>query len=373
MTSKSRIFIGIYIAVGLICLIVLLASSYPDIAGLKLRPDARLYGELYDMCMVDRFRISRTTDGMPPDPKPPEHHISDAKVLFIGDSFAEKDFGWDFGMVFEKKTGVPSFSKAFRGGPIDTPMNVLDGLGYTKGGGVKYLVLVYVERVLILTPSISAGVHAQTGAPATKHMFTRAAMRIDSLKKYMIQTMPIEYLVTENPVGYRLMRLRNTFRSDVFGDMSWKIPVYSVDPPMLHYYMEVASNRAPKDRRFVMNIAEYVKGISDELDQRYGIKLIFMPVPNKYTLYGYEYDRYDYNTSGEEYDQFMRRLYDKLDRRGVTYINLLDGFDANRELVFDPSHEHWNFRGKNIAASKLVDEYLRLEAAATSSPAPSTP
>lgn len=381
MDRKTKILYRVYLAAGLFCLLVLLASSYPNIAGLKLRPDARLYGELYDMCKIDRFRIHRTTDGMPPDPKPHEHAIGEARVMFIGDSFMEKDFGWDIGTMFEKKTGTPVSAKAFRGGTADTPMDVLDKLGYTTGGGIRYLVLVYVERVLILTPSIGGGDKAWSGPGATGgggsyetiEFLKQASVKLESLKRSMIKPMPLEYIVTENPAGHKLLSFRNTLRFDVFGDMSWKIPVYSIDPPMLHYYLEVASNRAPKDRRFVMNIADYVKVISDELDHKYGIKLIFMPVPNKYTLYGYEYDRYNYNTSGGKYDQFMRRLYDKLDRRGVTYINLLDDFKANRELVFDPSHEHWNFRGKDIAVSKLVEEYRRLEAGATSSQAPSAP
>lgn len=366
MDRKTRIFFAAYLAAGLLCLLAVLVSKLPGIASRTLRPDVGEYGELYNMCKVSRFRIPRSKPDLPVDNLPPEHGIGDASVVFVGDSFMGKDYGWDLGMMFEKKTGIPCMAKESKG-VVHSPVEVLDPLGCRMGGRLKYVVFECAERVLVLHPTLRSRVNAQgttsrtPGGKAGKNGVL-AEQADSALKHYMIDPLPLEYLVTENPLGHSLMALRNTFRFEAFGEMSEMVPVYSVHPPMLHYKQEVQSNRKPKTDREVAELADYVRRASDELREKYGVRLIFMPVPNKYTLYGYDYGRYSYNTSGERYDEFIPRLYRELDNRGVDYVDLYTPFRESRVPVYDPAHAHWNFTGKHIAVEALEGKCKKLEA-----------
>lgn len=367
MDRKTRIFFAAYLAVGLICLLVVAVSKLPGIASRTLRPDVGEYGELYNMCKVARFRIHRSKPDFASDNLPPEHGIEDAGVVFIGDSFMGKDYGWDLGMMFEKKTGVLSTVSESKGGVVDTPRVVLDSLGFRKGGRLRYVVFECAERVLVLNPTLRLRIDVQgtkSGPPGGRPGKNVAldGQAGSAVKHFMIDPIPLEHLVTENPLGHGLMALRNTFRFAAFGEMCEMVPVYSVHPPMLHYKQEVQSNRKPKTDREIAELAGYVRRASDELREKYGVRLIFMPVPNKYTLYGYDYGRYSYNTEGERYDGFIPRLYRELDKKGVDYVDLYTPIRQSRVPVYDPTHAHWNFAGKHIAVEALEGEYKKLEA-----------
>lgn len=130
---------------------------------------------------------------------------------------------------------------------------------------------------------------------------------------------------------------------------------------MLHYNLELITNRMVKDDAFVERLADGIASVGDELKLKYGLKMIFVPIPNKYTLYGYDYGRFRYNVSGERYDDFLPRLYKALDARGVTYIDLYTPYKARPDLMYDPSHGHWNDEAKKIFISRLYEVYEKEE------------
>jgi hypothetical protein len=148
-----------------------------------------------------------------------------------------------------------------------------------------------------------------------------------------------------------------TLKFDLFGFISARTPVYSLDKfevPMLFYDITVSD----KPTGFYFNhtdemIKTYCDNISDlshKLMTNYNLKLIFVPVPNKYTIY------HNKMNPGTEYGNFLPRLYVELASRKISFINLYEDFKASESLLYYGTDEHWNKNGVDIAVKNMLQE-----------------
>ena len=80
-----------------------------------------------------------------------------------------------------------------------------------------------------------------------------------------------------------------------------------------------------------------------------------MPVPNKFTIYGYRITKNKYNDA--TYDGFLPRLYGALERKGVKFVNIYDKFMKSDELIYWQEDTHWNQTGRYKALMELIDFY----------------
>jgi len=350
MDTRTRIFYGLYLLVGAFCLAALVVSWMPETAGRFIRQDRYKYGDLYDLSMVSHFKVPKEEYPahlqVPGRPlvvdAPAEHSIVDSEVMFMGDSF----FGKYFGGQFESLTGTPVYMHWFDK-VYETPVDALEKLHYKRSPKTRYLVYERTERTPALYFYKTAADYARPD---------------EKLRKYFIDKMSLEFLVTRNPVASRLIGIRNTFRFDAFGDISRLCAHYSTDPPMIFLEEVVMSNRVKKDDRFIMGIADKLAETDRTLRDKYGLKMLLVLVPNKFTVYGYRYDSYNFNYSGLEYDGFLPRLYAELDKRDVAYIDLYDDFMGHEGgLLYSRTDSHWNGKGMSIAMSRLLELYGREE------------
>ena len=343
MLNKKVVFRILYLLFGLLCaLTISIAAVGGKPAGWWIGNDKKKYGELYAFCKISTFKTP-----LPPIEYPqniPDHPITESEIIFIGDSY----FGNIYGKFFERETGVPVYNILLK--LWQKPQEALEELHYTSNGKQKYLVFEKAER------SLQQGY--LTWEKKAPSLWDTAN---NTIKKYLIPTDSLEFLVSENLVMSCLLEIRNTFRFSFFKDISALTPVYSISPPMLHYQQAVDGNRLIKTDCAIDIMADKIEAIGKSLQQKYGLTLIFMAVPNKYTIYGYDYKKYNYNTKGESYDNFLPRLQERLEERGVLSLNLYKEFMDSNEPVCEPSHDHWNYRGMTLALNRLVEMYQNEE------------
>jgi len=364
MDRKTKILFVLYMLAGLFSLVVLIVPEVPIIANNLVDNLSRDYGSAFRATKISVFKIPR--EHLPPIPvdQIPKHPADKAEVIIVGDSF----FGEIFGTYFEKLTGTPVFAYELRRGfdplQMEGPVDVLKRIKFKNNSESKYLVYERVERhtFLIFDKWINSKKSGRKDrkAKVLDNIIDSNGRYNKYLKSKMINTESLEYLVTENPVVDRMLEIRNTLRFSLFREISKETPVYSVEPPMI--FMEaIAFSRMKKTDEMIERVADNIAASNERIYREYGLKMIFMPVPNKYTIYRYRYDEYNYNVSGESYDDFLPRLYKELDKRDVLYVDLYHDFMESKELLYHASDAHWNPVGALMAVSKLKEVYEQLE------------
>jgi len=309
-----------------------------------IRKDIQRFGELYNCCKISIFKIPLPVIGYPIEI--PDHPISESEIIFMGDSY----FGNFYGKTFEKKTGVPIFGIRLK--RDQNPLEALEALQYKPNGKQKYLIFESVER------NLQYGL--RDGLLKDKKSLPFFEGINQTIKDYMINADKLEYFVSENQFMNKFIEARNTLRFFVFNDISKMTPVYSVVPPMLYSKWSVDGNRLVKTDEDIKKIANKIEEIASELKLRYGLTMIFFPIPNKYSLYGYDYTKYKYNTQGESYDNFLPLLQWKLEERSVLTIDLYHLFLNSKDPVFEPTNDHWNARGMKLGLNNLTSMYYSL-------------
>jgi len=345
---KETLFKVLYVAAGLFCLVLLVYTKYPKFFGSETarKTNRRYYLDtrkrdagLYNLAFVRDLKPAdlngyKKTEALPVLlDKPPEHDINDAEVIFMGDSFFMHYFGTDF----ERYTGRPAYSYRYTGRL--QPMEYLKKEGLrTTGSGPKTLVLGMVERNIIL--QLSRNVLIPLKRP-------KSSAFDDAVRKYLlIDDNSLELHIKSNSMIKEALFARNTFRFRAFGLIWSRTPVYSLNPPMLFFKDEVDfnSDRHAADKAAV--VADNLQKLARELKARYGIRLIFMPIPNKISIYG----RY----AGVKYNGFLPALYRRLDKLGVEHVELYQDDLASPEQLYHSAGTHWNYDGAAIAMRKLV-------------------
>jgi hypothetical protein len=154
-----------------------------------------------------------------------------------------------------------------------------------------------------------------------------------------------------------LYTLIATLKFDLFGYMASQTPVYSLDNfevPML--FWDVTVNDATtsfyfvKSDEMIKTYCEHIHDLSVKLSEIYNLEMVFLPVPNKFTLY-YKSIRPD-----DQYDNFIPRLYSAMDEAGINYVNIYDEFMKQEELLYYGTDSHWNEKGVDITVSKLLEK-----------------
>ena len=118
------------------------------------------------------------------------------------------------------------------------------------------------------------------------------------------------------------------------------------DDRMLFLSVKDVENNS-KYARFIDH-AKTLKSYSNRCDSL-GIEFIFIPIPNKETVY---YRRAGMKTQ----PTYLNLFYSELAKRKVKFINLLEVFDAKKDsiLLYHLDDTHWNSNGTNLAVDELI-------------------
>ncbi len=92
----------------------------------------------------------------------------------------------------------------------------------------------------------------------------------------------------------------------------------------------------------IESYASNLATLADNLKETFNLEMIFMAVPNKYTLYSGK-------VNNDLYKGFIPDLQDALDRKGVKYVDLYSNFSKASEVLYYGTDTHWNKLGVDRA------------------------
>ncbi len=352
--NRQRLLLFGIRGLGIFSFIILLVAKCPYARVLNsLCVDDMVYGNTYRDAKLRPFKV-RLPDpvGDVPaisDPKRPGAH----RLFFIGDCASQAHYGM--------KALVLQLSERLRE-PIyydhlDDLLNPAclfqEEAPHSQAPG-RVLVVDSVEFALVRRLSKSRPCPAPVSAKARP--FESWAPVVWSNKIINVLFLDIErrlhFLLTNSKLTAPFVESWNTALFARFCLLPASEPMVSLAPPFLFSSTETSpilssSFYAPHDDALVLTIAKNLEEISNTLRSQYNVELIFLPVPNKFTIY----HRF---VTADRYDNFLPRLDEELRRRGVRTVRLYEPFLRSQEFVYHPSDSNWNRYGASITLEEVV-------------------
>ncbi|NJK87870.1 MAG: hypothetical protein HC906_19820 [Bacteroidales bacterium] len=95
-------------------------------------------------------------------------------------------------------------------------------------------------------------------------------------------------------------------------------------------------------------ICDNIKKLSELVKREYNLDFVFIPLPEKYTLY-------HKIVNNDKESDFLEKVYRGLAERNVLYIDLLDTLKTTHGYVYPRTDTHLNENGSEIAFEKLLN------------------
>ena len=171
--------------------------------------------------------------------------------------------------------------------------------------------------------------------------------------------------IEERELKYNVLLQRNmltaglysdiaTVKFDAFNYITESTPIYSLknDEPWLFYMDEVNDDNSSFYYKFtdeeIYQICDNIADVAGVVKRKYNLQFIFMPIPSKYAIY-------HTMVNNDEYSNFLPRLYEGLDKRGIPVVKLYDKFINSKEILYYGTDNHWNKKGLDIAVSEALE------------------
>jgi hypothetical protein len=161
-------------------------------------------------------------------------------------------------------------------------------------------------------------------------------------------------LLSRNYLTSGIYSFNATLKFDIFKFITDMTPVYYLgdDRPWLFYHEQV--NEEPSSFYYQHSqheIDTYCDNIADlasNLYIHYKLKMVFMAIPSKYTIY-------HTFLNDDPYNDFIPRLYTGLEKQGIPVIPLYEDFINSEEVLYFGTDTHWNAKGLSIAIDYTVE------------------
>lgn len=308
-------------------------------------PANRVSGDLYRLCEVDRFRESIAAL-----PHPPTAPLEQAEILTLGDSFFNSSLQSGlFANELAAKTGyaVHNLADSTYFEPFSYPLAYLQAIGYQPDRR-RVLILESVERS-------SLGRTATFAATAGS-----AANSLNAVAFKLLKNNDVEYFFKNNVVIHPAMKWLKNLRFSWFGSIDGAIGAYSLNPDMLFYQRDLDFAALAKPDPVLDRAAERIAELADTLRERYDLTLLYVIVPDKFSVYR------DYLDRSEPYDGYIPRLVDRLRDRGVAAVDVYSAYQRFRSTDKRPLYyagdTHYTPLGKTILLNACIRELESIKA-----------
>ena len=354
-TTKEKILrLFIYLS-GIICLYAFIAIRtlplFNAILKENMKPgywDKTKYGELYYFNFIRYFKEK----GLPPAAEKfqdlNEHaSLDNAEMIVFGDSFFDFSRHEQFP---ERLADTLNVKVHFHHG--DYPLAVFAQSNY-QNREPKILLYERVERYIPMVfekeNTADYEVDSRTefrktiGNIKDKIFYQRSEELFDALLKRSIFTTDIYSLIA-------------TLKFDLFNYISPLTPVYSPGKkePWVFYHDQTNGEKTSfyyqHSENEMDDYCDHMADLADKLKEQYNIRLIYLPLPAKYTLYhGFVND--------DKYNHFLPKLYEGLRKRGIEFIEVYEDFKNSDEILFYRTDSHWNEKGIQMAFNKTLEYF----------------
>ena len=356
LNGKQTIVVrGLFYAVALYFLFLLVASQIPRLGKSVTRHGAH-YGDLYDLSKVIMFR-SKIPDEFPWSDLETFEEVKNSDIILFGDSFIafnDELLGYRLKHETGRSTSVTVY-RVLKSQGGNNPLVMLSELQYAPKEK-SFLVWEKVERLIAreIPEMTSAPKEDIVSGEEAREEETSLLQNIDKhIEAIYLHTDKIEYTFLNFRGTRWLVSCLSTLRFLLFHELPDLTPKYSLNPDMLFSYAEVDAHSLEFSDEDIIVMADVIMEIRETVKREYNIELIFLPIPDKYTIYG------DLAGAGP-YNNLIPRLETELERRGVPCVNILPDYTAFREkndindLIYYPGDTHWNPTGVNIAAEAVL-------------------
>lgn len=106
--------------------------------------------------------------------------------------------------------------------------------------------------------------------------------------------------------------------------------------------------------RAIYNIA-HTMAMTQEYVETQGVRFLYVPVPNKNTLYGEQMPYYYGYKADEDEVGNLQRLYVLLEEEGINAVNLLKKFEQQEKVLYHRTDSHWTNEGAALAAGEILE------------------
>jgi hypothetical protein len=331
---------SLLVFIMLAALVIVLCGKVPSIGKhfVASGPSDHISGDLYRLCELDRFRES--IEVLPPPPSAP---LKQAEILTLGDSFFNSALQSDlFAGELAAKSGfaVHNLASSDFFEPFSYPLAYLKAIGYQPDRR-RILILESVER-----SSLERTTTFDSGGGSS-------ANRLNAVAFKLFKNNDVEYFFKNNLVTHPALTWVKNLRFDWFGSIDKAIGAYSLNPDMLFYQRDLDFASLAKPDPVLIRTADRVADLAQILRRKYNLELLFVVVPDKYSVYR------DYLDQERPYDRYIPRLVERLRDRGVPAVDLYSAYlrfrrNDPRPLYF-AGDSHYTASGKMV----LVDECIR--------------
>lgn len=159
-------------------------------------------------------------------------------------------------------------------------------------------------------------------------------------------------VLNNNKATAPVSRFLSDLQYDLFSMVSMQTPVFKDDPAWLFYAPTV--NDAPSSFYYqhspeaLEEMCDFFERIRTGLKEDFGLEFIFVPVPNKYTIYHDE-------LNDDPYNELLPQLYDCFAQRDIPTLELYRPFLNSKVPLYYRSDSHTNQNGNDLILEMLLE------------------
>ncbi len=350
--NEKALKIIIY-AAGVICLYAFIAIRVPPLFNAVLKEkiipeywENTKYGELYYFNFIHHFREK----DLPPYREKyrfTEKHpsVEEADIYLFGDSF----FDFSRMKTFPEILGDTLNKRAFYA-RMDRPLEYFAEQNF-ENTREKILIFESAERYI---PTRFTDSHAQGVAEDQRSGIRKFVAEVRDYLFLPNTDVLYQTLLSRNVLTTDLYSCIATFKFDVFEYITDMTPVYYLggERPWLFYHDQL--NGEPSSfyyhhsREEINTYCDNIADLAVKLYEQYNLKMVFMAIPSKYTIY-------HTLLNDDPYNNFIPRLYEGLKERGVPVISVYEDYRDAEEVLYYGTDTHWNEKGLSIAVDNTIE------------------
>lgn len=355
--NEKLLKILIYIA-GVVCLYAFIAIRVPPLFNAVLKEkivpeywENTKYGELYYFNLIRQFREK----GLPPCSEKyrfSEKHpsLDEADIYLFGDSYL------DFTRMktFPEMLGDTLNQKAFYA-RYDRPLQYLAEQQFDNNVE-KILLYESAERYI---PTRFTEPHPEIKIADSRNKLRQHVADVRDFIFLSNTDLLYGTLLSRSILTTGIFSFNATLKFDGFKYITDMTPKYYLEGevPWLFYYDQLNGEPSSfyyKHSQDEINIyCDNIADLATKLYKRHKLKMVFMAIPSKYTIY-------HTLINNDPYNNFIPRLYAGLEERGIPVIPVYEDFKNSDEVLFYGTDTHWNSKGVSIALDNTIEVFESL-------------
>ena len=308
------------------------------------------YGELYYLNYISQFKEELPTPVRKYRFSEKHPEPSEANILIFGDSFLDMSRQVTLPERLSDSLRLNVFFHRFVFPQRANPFCVLYDYGIQPA-----------DKKIVIYQTVERNIPMKFEKPYDDSLCTeagnesRSALENVALKVFPENTEEMyKQFLKRSIFTTDLYALNSQIKFDLFGYISSQTPVYKVsNTPWLFFYRQLGDEPGSfyynyseeQIERYCDNIAF----LANQLKEKMNMQMIFLPVPNKYTIYHSV-------VNDDPYNEFLPRLYSGLSERNVPYVDLYNEFMSADDTLYYGTDTHWNKKGVDIALKELVEK-----------------